>query len=87
MRFAIAVLFSTTSLLASLYLLYFWFIKSGQNTGATFPLGIGWIFSVQLQLLSIVFTVLNRHDKLVLTLGAISLMLFILSTAYFIFFI
>jgi hypothetical protein len=87
MRVLLGYLFNATSLLASLYLLYFWFMKSNQNIGAVFPLGMGWLFSAQLQLLSIIFTILNRYDKAMLLLGTTSFIVFTLSTAYFILFV
>ncbi|MBW0171537.1 MAG: hypothetical protein ACT6SF_12075 [Hydrogenophaga sp.] len=86
MLFVLSILLSLGSLIWSFYLMYFWLVTSGQSPGAAFPLGVGWLFSAQLQLLSLAFAAMNYTRRVALLLAGLSLLVFILTTGYFILF-
>ncbi len=87
MRRGLFVAFTTSSIWCCGYLLYYWFVRAGQSSGAKFPLGMTWLFAAQLQLVAMLLAALNRKWKFTLWLGGTSFAVFVLTTAYFILFI
>lgn len=80
----IAILLST---LSSLWLTYFWFIQSAQHSGAKMALGIGWIFVLFLQMISIGIFIFGEKSHHLFSAFVVSLILFLVLSIYLILFV
>ena len=78
---------TAVSALSSIWLAYFWFIQSAQHPGAKMALGIGWIFVLFLQVISIAIFIFGEKSHYLFWLFAISLILFFGLSLYLILFV